>query len=507
MDSGRFPSYALGEISRGELVAAHHLGGDVWARCGRGRCDERRGLARDRERDPAGGTARREDGAARPASRGIAHAHGQSRVAGRSARRGAGTRHAARRPRRGLVSRRSSKQSSRRRRSGRSREAARSAWSAGRRGPFRNRSGGREPSRPEPAAWHRSGAHGEGVKVAVVDLGFDGYARSQANGDLPSGAVKVNFCGSGGFEATSHGTAVAEIVAEVAPAADLYLVCVRDTAGLGLAVSYAREKGIQIVNHSASWFNTGRGDGTGAAGTPEGIVAAARAAGILWVNSAGNRAQQHWSGSFVDTNANGWSEYAPGDEGNTVVVPAGSFVCAALKWDDWPASAEDYDLYLTRSPGGAIVSRSNGPQTGLEPPTEQACAINRTTVAKRYAIGIKAHRVTGKPVRFDLFVYPGPNLEHRVAEGSVTEPGTSPAALSRRRGLLARQPARGLQLAGTDDRCANEARPHRAGLGLLVQLRPVLALRRQWVRGHLGGGAARRGRRRTRQAGEPELRA
>ena len=279
-------------------------------------------------------------------------------------------------------------------------------------------------------AWHRSGAHGEGVKVAIVDLGFEGYARSQVHGDLPLGAVRVNFCGSGGFEATSHGTAVAEIVAEVAPAADLYLVCVRDAAGLGLAVRYARAKGIHIVNHSASWFNTGRGDGSGAAGTPEGIVAAARAAGILWVNAAGNRAQQHWSGSFVDSNANGWSEYAPGDEGNTVVVPAGSFFCAALKWDDWPSSTEDYDLYLTRSPGGRIVSSSNGPQTGFEPPTELACAVNRATTAETYAIGIKAHNVTGKPIRFDLFVYPGPNLEHRVAEGSVTEPGTSPAALT-----------------------------------------------------------------------------
>jgi subtilisin family serine protease len=301
----------------------------------------------------------------------------------------------------------------------------------------------REPARPVPEsvrgqgvlssgapAWHRAGAHGEGVKIAVVDLGFDGYARSRANGDLPPGVVRVNFCGSGRFEATSHGTAVAEIVSEVAPAADLYLVCVRDVAGLGLAVGYARAKGIQIVNHSASWFNTGRGDGAGAAGSPEGIVAAARAAGILWVNAAGNRAEQHWSGSFVDANANGWSEYAPADEGNTLVVPAGSFACAALKWDDWPASTEDYDLYLTRSPGGAVVARSNGPQSGLEPPTELACAINTATVAETYAIGIKANRVTGKPVRFDLFVYPGPNLEHRVAQGSITEPGTSAAALT-----------------------------------------------------------------------------
>ena len=44
---------------------------------------------------------------------------------------------------------------------------------------------------------------------------------------------------------------------------------------------------------SASWFNTSRGDATGAASSPSGIVADARANGILWVNSIGNRAEQH----------------------------------------------------------------------------------------------------------------------------------------------------------------------------------------------------------------------
>ena len=33
-------------------------------------------------------------------------------------------------------------------------------------------------------------------------------------------------------------------------------------------------------------------------------------------------------------------------------------------------------------------------------------------------------------MRFDLFVYPGPDLEYQVAEGSITEPGTSPSALT-----------------------------------------------------------------------------
>jgi subtilisin family serine protease len=278
-------------------------------------------------------------------------------------------------------------------------------------------------------AWHRAGIHGEGVKIAVVDLGFADYKRGQANGDLPANLVKVDYCG-GNYEATDHGTGVAEIVSEIAPAADLYLVCIRNAAGLGRAVDYARAKGISIISHSASWFNTSRGDGAGAADTPEGVVAEARAAGILWVNAAGNRAQQHWSGTFVDTNANGWNDFAPGDEGNTVVVPAGAATCAALKWDDWPGSAEDYDLYITRSPAGSVVSSSTAPQTGSEPPTELACQINTSSYPESYAIGIRAHRVTGKRLRFDLFVYPGPNLEYQLPTASVTEPGTSPAALT-----------------------------------------------------------------------------
>jgi subtilisin family serine protease len=148
------------------------------------------------------------------------------------------------------------------------------------------------------------------------------------------------------------------------------------------------------------------------------------------VNAAGNRAQQHWSGTFTDTNANGWNEFAPGDEGNTITLPPGTFTCIALKWDNWPASAEDYDLYLTRSPGGAVVASSTNPQTGTEPPTELLCYGNSSGVTETYSIGIRANRTTGRPMRLDLFVYPGPNLEYQTADGSVTEPGTSPAALT-----------------------------------------------------------------------------
>lgn len=280
-------------------------------------------------------------------------------------------------------------------------------------------------------AWHRSGLRGAGAKVAVIDLGFRGWRDSRRNGDLPASTVAVDFC-SGGLDgpiAVNHGTAVAEIVAEMAPAARIYLICAQTVAALGQAKDYARAQGIHIVNHSASWFNVGRGDDTGGLETPTGIVADARAAGILWVNAAGNRAQQHWSGTFSDLDADSWTEFAPGDEGNTILLGANQQTCVALRWDSWPVTALDYDLYLTRANGTTAASSSNE-QSGSQPPTELICHVNTTGVAQLYSIGIRRHNAPDPSPRFDLFVYPGPNLEYQVGEGSVTEPGSSSFALA-----------------------------------------------------------------------------
>ena len=364
----------------------------------------------------------------------------------------------------------------------------------------------REPARPVPesvrgqgalsagaTAWHRSGVHGEGVKVAVVDLGFDGYARSQANGDLPSSAVKVNFCGSGGFEATSHGTAVAEIVAEVAPAADVYLVCVRDAAGLGLAIGYARAQGIQIVNHSASWFNTSRGDGTGPAGTPEGVVAAARAAGILWVNAAGNRAEQHWSGSFVDVERKRLERVRAGGRGQHRRRPG--------------------RIVLLRSPEVGRLARE---RRGLRPLPDTLSrkwdrgALERSPDRSRAADGARVRDQQGERGRDVCDRNQGAQRDRQARPiRPVRVSGAQPRASRRRRqchrarhlaggphrrgGLLARQSTRDLQLPGADDRRPVEARPRRARLGLLLQLRPVLEVRGQRIHGHVCRLTSRRG--------------
>ncbi|HEY3189146.1 MAG TPA: S8 family serine peptidase [Solirubrobacteraceae bacterium] len=313
------------------------------------------------------------------------------------------------------------------------------------------------PARPQPAAvldegvavtgadaWQTIGMTGKGVKIAIIDVGFKGWQAQQLAGELPAAVATKDFCTPGrfdGLDADDHGTAVAEIVHDMAPDARLYLVCVDSIASLGQAKDYAVGKGVGIVNHSVGWYNTARGDGTGPATSPDGIVADARVHGILWVNSAGNDAQNHWTGTFTDGDGNNWHDFEPtnpingqpADEGNAVFVASGDEICAYLRWDDWPTSAQDYDLYLWFDPNpGAVgnevmLARSTNLQSGTQPPTESLCYTN-TGSPRALDFAIRRDNATATP-RFDLFTTRGP-LQYNTTSGSLFEPATSPHVLT-----------------------------------------------------------------------------
>ncbi len=213
---------------------------------------------------------------------------------------------------------------------------------------------------------HANGVRGQGVKIAIIDLGFAGLSAAQARGELPTNVLTFDFTGTGIEGTVSHGTAVAEIVHDMAPNAQLLLMKVADEVGLENAVDEAIRQGVQIINHSVAWFNTNFYDGTGP------IAAAAqraRSAGIVWVNAAGNYARRHWQGFASDGDGDGWVEFAPGVEGLRLSARAGEAVQVFLTWNDWPRSSQDYDLYVVDS-RGAIVAASERLQNGTQPPTE-----------------------------------------------------------------------------------------------------------------------------------------
>jgi hypothetical protein len=280
------------------------------------------------------------------------------------------------------------------------------------------------------SVWQAGGLSGGGVKVAVIDFGFTNYQARIASGDLPANVITKDQCG-GLFNAAGgeHGVAVAEIVYEMAPSAQLYLICVDTQVDLGLAKDYAKANGVNVIVHSASWFNTSRGDGTGSASSPNATVQDAKNSGIIWVNSAGNRAQQHWSGTFVDADGNGLADFGLigglVDNGNTISLATNQLICVYLRWDAWPTTNIDYDLRLTTSTGGTQVASSATRQTGTQAPIEGFCYTNNTGTTQNFAIGIVKFNASSTPL-LELFVTPGPDLEWQVAAGSVTEPGSSP---------------------------------------------------------------------------------
>jgi subtilisin family serine protease len=279
------------------------------------------------------------------------------------------------------------------------------------------------------STWHGAGLSGSGVKVGIIDLGFIGYTATQATGDLPPSLITAEFGCGGVATGTEHGTAVAEIVYKMAPGAQLYLICIATSVNLGQAKDYAIAQGITIVNFSAGFFNSSRGDGTGSAGTPDAIVADARANGILWVNAAGNSGQQHWTGTFIDADADAWHDFAAGDELDSIGIAAGGGVCVFLKWDSWPTTTQDFDLYLFRLADlSAPVGGSTNFQNGAQPPTEQFCYTNTTGVSQSFAITIRKFAATAAP-RFDLFFDRGAP-EYVAAAGSVTEPASSPNTMA-----------------------------------------------------------------------------
>ncbi|PWU24630.1 MAG: hypothetical protein C5B48_05410 [Candidatus Rokuibacteriota bacterium] len=274
-------------------------------------------------------------------------------------------------------------------------------------------------------AWQSKGITGKGVKVAIIDGGFGGLSSRQASGDIPTNVKTADFCAGQFSTATVHGTAVTEIVHEMAPGAQLFLACTTDEFSVAAAEQWAKSMGAQVINMSAGFFLSGRGDGSGVVGA---AAADARANGILWVNAAGNHAQGHWSGNFVDTNGDKYLDFAPGDEGNTFTWHNGEVVCGYLKWDEWPYGISDFDLVLVLSSNFQVIAASTIVQNGTQPPLEGLCAVNSSGSDATVAWAIYGTHVVSNP-RLDFFSTHDP-IQYFVPAGSIIDPATNAAALA-----------------------------------------------------------------------------
>lgn len=234
---------------------------------------------------------------------------------------------------------------------------------------------GEEVAKMNADDWHAAGFDGAGVKIGIIDF-FDAdvWELAEAVEEVP--ASSGGFCRNNGavcdvwtsFPDQKHGTAVAEIIHEMAPGAQIYVATAITTADTQAAVAYFQSQGVKIISRSLTSQYDGQGNGTGPLAT---VINNAATAGMLFVNSAGNAAGgtgylgSYWRGSWVDADADGFIEFQAGDE----VL---GFYCGflnGLRWSDWGANRTNYDLYFYNN-AGTFIGQSNSNQAAGALPLE-----------------------------------------------------------------------------------------------------------------------------------------
>ena len=266
------------------------------------------------------------------------------------------------------------------------------------------------------------------VRVGVVDLGFKGY-QDLLGSDLPP-SVTVNSFHPGGIDGNGeepldqiHGTACAEIVFDVAPEVELFLANFDTAADNAAAFDWMIEQNVDVITYSIGWFNAGPGDGRGVINDP---VQRALDRGIAVTVAAGNAARTHWEGQYSDPDGDGFNNFAPNDESNAVFLNAGEDLVVFLNWDDWFASAQDYDLLILDEDSN-IVAFSTSSQTGTQEPIEATGFTAQ--VSGVYHVIITRFSAT-RDVNLEMFFFVDREMQYIVPAGSITIPADSDGAVA-----------------------------------------------------------------------------
>jgi hypothetical protein len=347
---------------------------------------------------------------------------------------------------------------------------------------------------------------GTGVRVGVISSGIAGVFATGCTsscsatamvpspinlGDLPAAIGTRNGAGiltsaSGGITAMSfrtdgdledtidgsggaEGTAMLEIVHDLAPGASLYFANAETSLQFEQAVDALASK-TDVVVDDISWF-TPPYDGTSSVSSNTSDALNNNAYPIrAYFTDAGNWAQDHYQGLYTDSLINGTPFTgeagdlhlfqgtmgvvvpAPGvttDNGSygkvpfdpVIAIPPGQSISVYLAWNDPElASTNDYDLFLVPlscagiannqpiqpcSISGQALEKGVDPQTGVQNPAEQLSWMNSTGSTATVGIIIENVGNAAQAKTFDLFVNgygakkSAPNHNFNTESGSV----------------------------------------------------------------------------------------
>lgn len=259
------------------------------------------------------------------------------------------------------------------------------------------------------------GVDGTGVKIGVISDGITHWTDAEAEGDLPSTIT------NSGLGAGDEGTAMLEIVHDIAPGSDLYFASASNASEMTSSIDWLVNQGVDVIvddltfyiNPTAAYAQPYFTDG--ASTTVASKAKAATQAGVAYISCAGNwqdtfdgyphaLVRSHWQGQFTDTNTNSYHDFATGtvDEGNTFYVANGGAVYAEIQWSDaWGASSNNYDFYLYNSGLTAYYTSSTSVQDGDDLPREFISWTN-TTGTGQY-VNFVVRKTSGSSRELEMF--------------------------------------------------------------------------------------------------------
>ena len=218
------------------------------------------------------------------------------------------------------------------------------------------------------------GIDGTGIGIGVLSNGVDGLARRQRTGDLPERITVLP--GQAGWG--NEGTAMLEIVHDLAPGADLYFASAKSgQAQFAVNIEALCAAGADVIVDDMFYFREGvLQDGVIVQG-----INAAVADGCFYFSAAGNAGNLNdgtsgvWEGDYAAGEAltvNGEAagvlhDFGGGRHENRITRPPSAII---LQWaDPLGASANDYDLFVMDRYGNVIAS-STTTQSGWQDPIE-----------------------------------------------------------------------------------------------------------------------------------------
>jgi Subtilase family len=244
---------------------------------------------------------------------------------------------------------------------------------------------GEEVHRTNADTWQQAGITGN-VRVGIIDFFDFSFWDPNENGPVPDAAHQFcptltdDLCIGGQINSAMgdpHGVAVAEIVKDMAPAAELFVATTATTAETQAAIDWFALNGVQIITRSLGAAYDGPGDGTGPL---DAVVDYAADRGITWFNSGGNDAISGYGRYTEGVDSFGYVDFLSGPGVDTMLrisPQSGGVAFDGIRWaNDWnlpPSEVTDYSIEVWQGANESSATQAltlDDPQDAGAPPLE-----------------------------------------------------------------------------------------------------------------------------------------